>query len=173
MYGDITEPNEELLTLFKLWILSLVTSFRVNEANRTFKSEYILPQLIMLAAKELYINGVAYLSKRVKDDRLANIIAVNLALFMEYKGEKKLSENCNGIFVAPSVNFAMYKNLSYSLKFDIFSTQLHMRYAGDRCFGDLERKYPYSDTEFYRFDQYLFSKRMEEEMKSINVENYN
>lgn len=98
---------EHLLTLsddktifqegLKLWLLSLSSSFVVKQINRFFKTEYVISQLIMLAANELNLDGVSYYSKRVKDDRLASINTVNLALFAKYNGEEKFSKICRDI----------------------------------------------------------------------------
>ena len=62
----------------------------VRQSNRSFKTEYVIPQLIMLAANELNLDGVSYYSKRVKDDRLASMNTVNLALFAKYNGEENI-----------------------------------------------------------------------------------
>ena len=39
----------------KLLVLMIATSYKVEETNRTFRSEYIISQSIMLACKELGI----------------------------------------------------------------------------------------------------------------------
>ena len=55
----------------KLLMLMIATSFRINEQGRTFKSEYIISQSIMLACRELGFDGVVYSSKRVSDEIFA------------------------------------------------------------------------------------------------------
>lgn len=86
---EFSGGREELLqTAFKLWILTLVTSFKVGQRNRAFKSEYIIPQLLMLSCKKQNLDGIAYFSKQVKDDVFAHHTCVNLALFAYYNGEK-------------------------------------------------------------------------------------
>lgn len=59
-------------------MLDIATSYRVKEVNRTFKSEYIISQSIMMACKKLGYSGVAYYSKRVDDIAFARC-AINLA----------------------------------------------------------------------------------------------
>lgn len=49
----------------------LATSYRIKEEGRTFKSEYIISQSIMMACKRLGYDGVAYYSKRVYDEVFA------------------------------------------------------------------------------------------------------
>ena len=68
----------------KLLMLTIATSYRIKEAGRTFKSEYIISQSIMMACKRLGYDGVAYYSKRVSDEIFA-FCAINLALFVDYK----------------------------------------------------------------------------------------
>lgn len=48
----------------KLYLLSVATSYRIKEPKRTFKSEYIISQSIMMACKKLKCDGIAYYSKK-------------------------------------------------------------------------------------------------------------
>lgn len=70
----------------KLYMLMIATSYRIREEGRTFKSEYIISQSIMMACKSLGYDGVAYYSKRVTSEAFA-MCAINLALFVEYDGD--------------------------------------------------------------------------------------
>lgn len=71
----------------KLIVLMIATSYVIKEENRTFKSEYIVSQSIMLACKNLGLDGVAYFSKRIEDE-IFGFCAINLALFAPY--DKKI-----------------------------------------------------------------------------------
>ncbi|CEN93733.1 hypothetical protein [Paraclostridium sordellii] len=71
-------------SLIELFPLVCATSFQVLEINRNFKSEYIISQLLMQVVKELNIDGVAYLSKKM-EDYYAYPQCVNLAILMESK----------------------------------------------------------------------------------------
>lgn len=80
--------NRYTIEALKLWILSYASSFKIDADKRSFKEEYIIPQLIMLVSKDLALDGVSYYSKQVEDDRFAHMLSVNLALFARYNGKK-------------------------------------------------------------------------------------
>lgn len=57
-----------ILNLIKIFPLIIASSFVVNNnAKRSFKTEYIIPQLIMMSINELGIESVAYLSVHMPD----------------------------------------------------------------------------------------------------------
>ena len=70
-----------VINFLEFFPLIIATSFDILEDDREFKSEYIISQLVMQSAKELGVDGVAYISKR-EEDRSAYPIAVNLAILM-------------------------------------------------------------------------------------------
>lgn len=152
----------------KLWILSYAASYKVNDDFRAFKEEYIIPQLIMLVGRNLGLEGIAYYSKQVEDDRFAHMIAVNLALFAKYNGESRYSEICKDVELSPSYNYAMFKQLGYDEKRKISSTELNIcNTKRPKLMGTFERCNGYCSTEFYDFDRYLFS-HIAPEIKSID-----
>ena len=55
--------DEFILNHLKIWVLSFASSFKIKQESRQFKSDYIIPQLVMLALKQLDIPAVAYLGK--------------------------------------------------------------------------------------------------------------
>ena len=58
-FNDYSITSDSFLKeYFMLWMLNLACSYTVKEKNRNFKSEYIVPQLIMLALKRNDIDGV-------------------------------------------------------------------------------------------------------------------
>lgn len=109
-HGD---PDQAMLSLACLRVLAIATSFRVKRYAPyvPFKSEYILSQLIMLAAKRLNLAGIAYFSKRLNSDSDAFPIGVNLALFAPYEGEEKVSSICEDLEISEPVNYAEYKQM--------------------------------------------------------------
>jgi len=134
----------------KLLMLSIATSYRISEEGRTFKSEYLISQSIMMACKKLKYDGVAYYSKRV-DDELFALCAVNLALFIDYNK----SSVTKHMKIDDSFNITLYKQLDHSLKYKSYemssvSTGLITN------IGNYTRQYPYRETEFFHFDQFLF-----------------
>ena len=143
-------------TIFQLFLLSIATSFKVKEENRTFKSEYIVSQLIMLACMRKGLSGVTYYSKQVDDDCFAHSVGVNLALFAPYSCDKDLSEICNHVFISDSFNYSMFKQLSIPQTFKL--ARLRVDQIGSiQNIGNMERQYPYRETKFYRFDHYLYA----------------
>lgn len=147
----------------KLLILMIATSYRINEPDRVFKSEYIISQSIMLACKELGLDGVAYYSKRVADQMFSQA-AINLALFATYQQGKEYSEICYHLKIGNSYNYAMFKQLnSLAINFSYDLRCLKINTANK--IGTYEHQYNYRDTEFCRFDQFLFS-----EWKKDNIE---
>ena len=135
----------------KLFMLSLATSYRIEEEGRTFKSEYLIAQSIMMACKKLGYDGVAYYSKRV-DNELFALCAINLALFVNYEDEGAL---INHMKMDDPFNFALYKKLDHSLKYkkyDLSSVSTGLI----TNIGNYTSQYPYRETEFFHFDQFLF-----------------
>lgn len=163
--------EKKIITAFKLWLVSVATSYIVKEKGRTFKSEYVISQLLMLACKNSGCYGISYYSKRVDSDFFAYRVCVNLAIFAPYKGERKVSDVCNGIKLTESMNFEMFKNLQPSLTY----RQKHLNVV-DSChainIGNFERQYPYRETEFYAFDKYLAT-YLEKELMCIDVDEAN
>ena len=145
--------RERVHTWIKLLMLTMATSYTINEPGRSFKSEYIISQSIMMACKKLGYDGVAYYSKRVSDEIFARC-AVNLALFVDYKNE--YSEIENHIKIDNAFNYSVYKNLLTSLKYKSYELR-SVNTSFITNIGSYERQYPYRETEFYRFDQFLFA----------------
>ena len=133
----------------------IASSYRVNEENRTFKSEYIVSQSIMLACKRLGLDGVVYYSKRVEDEIFA-LPAVNVALFAEYKNRNQYSDLCNHIKIADSFSYSLFNQLQLrkkDIEYDLRCTNI-----GLPCkIGTYDRQYAYGNTQFAAFDRFLFS----------------
>lgn len=137
----------------KLYMLMIATSYRVQEDGRTFKSEYIVSQAIMMACKKIGLDGVAYYSKRVTDE-IFSFCAINLVLFVNYKGQ--YSDIVNHMKMDDAFNYGLYRKLNDSLKYK--ETKLRCTETGIITnIGNYDRQYPYKETEFYGFDKFLFS----------------
>lgn len=141
----------------KLLILMMATSYTVEESGRIFKSEYIVPQSIMLACKELGYDGVAYFSKQVSDEIFA-YAAINLALFAPYQNNKEYSPVCEHIKVDDSFNFSMYKQLGVMNRERAYDLRL-LRTGIITNIGEYreDRQFQYAMTEFCTFDKFLFA----------------
>lgn len=141
-------------TWLKLLMLMIATSYRIKEQGRTFKSEYIVSQSIMLACKQLGLDGVAYYSHQVTDQVFAGA-AVNVALFAEYKFGQEYSDICNHIMIGNSFNYQTFKQLGFANTDAAY--ELRTAQAGTRTIiGSYDRQYRYGMTDFCRFDKFLF-----------------
>lgn len=138
----------------KLLILKIATSFRVEENNRNFRSEYIIAQQIMIACEQLNVDGVAYQSTQVETDDFASV-AVNVVLFAKYNGEQYYSEICNHLKIDDSFNYSVFKQLGYPQRCSDYQLKsIHNGWINN--IGTYSRQFDYSDTEFCKFDKFLF-----------------
>lgn len=105
-----------------------------------------------MACKKLGYDGVAYFSKRVADEVFAQC-AINLALFVNYK--KEYSDLVRHMKVDDAFNFSIYKNLNASAT----NTMYSLRSVNNGLItniGSYDRQYGYMETDFFKFDQFLF-----------------
>lgn len=150
--GKINERNVH--TWLKLLMLTIATSFMVKEENRTFRSEYIISQSIMMGCKKCGYDGVVYYSKRVNNDKFA-LCAINVALFVNYD-KSGYSELAGHIKIDDSFNYSIFKKLLPSLKFKNYELKsVATEYITN--FSRFDRQYSYRETEFCQFDKFLFS----------------
>ena len=150
-------------------MLTVATSYRIKEEGRTFKSEYIISQSIMMACKRLGYDGVAYYSKRVYDEVFARC-AINLALFVDYKGD--YSELIKHMKIDDAFNFGLYKQLCASLTYRDYELRC-ARTGFITNIGSYDRQYPYTETKYSDFDKFCFlhgkTNRMEKEKQSLKT----
>lgn len=145
-----------IIDLFKLFLLTLSTSFRVESKDRYFKSEYILSQLIMLAAKDMGIDGISYLSKQADDDMFAIVSGINVVLFATYNGEENLSAICEHIKTDDSFNYYMFNQLLPSMLYKEYELSVSWS-PYINTIGRMDRQIPYNETKYYEFDKYIFA----------------
>ena len=145
--------KERVHCWLKLYLLSIATCYVIKEENRTFKSEYIISQSLMMACKKMQYDGIAYYSRRV-DNEVFALCAINLVLFVDYVGE--YSEMIKHMKIDDAFNYSLYKQLNNSLKNKVY--ELRSTYTGYITnIGSFERQYPYRETDFYGFDKFLFT----------------
>lgn len=151
-YLDVLEADMAHCWL-KLYLLTIATCYVIEEKDRTFKSEYMISQSLMMACKKMHYDGIAYYSHRV-DNELFAMCAINLALFVDYDGE--YSEMIKHIKIDDAFNYFMYKQLD--ARFRSKNYRLRLSYSGYvNNLGSFSRQYPYRETDFYNFDQFLFA----------------
>lgn len=145
--------DERVWCWLKLYLLTIATSYVIKEEQRTFKSEYIISQSLMMACKKIGYDGIAYYSRRV-DNELFALCAINLVLFVNYNGE--YSEMIKHMKMDDAFNYSLYKQLNQSLKYKDYT--LRSTYTGYITnIGSFDRQYPYNETDFYNFDKFLFT----------------
>lgn len=149
----------------KLITLKIATSYVIKEENRTFKSEYIVSQLIMLSCKELGLDGVAYHSKRVSDEAFARC-AINLVLFTPYD-KREYSSLYEKIKINSSYNYSLFKQLLHSAK--IVTEGVSVQFVSEESsinIGNYNHQQPYHETFFREFDEYLLKNWKKREIAS-------
>ncbi len=150
------ETEKYVINLLKLFVLTLCTSYKVEEDNRSFKSEYILSQMIMLACKSRNLDGITYYSKQIPSEMLAFNVGVNLVLFAKFNGEEYLSEICTHLNIGTSFNFALFKQLLPCQCYKTYELRvLSSPYINN--IGTKDHFFPYKETQFFEFDKYLFA----------------
>lgn len=158
MSRDVHLLNElnlnEVHAWLKLMTLMIATSYVVEEKNRTFKSEYLISQSIMLACKDIGLDGVAYFSKRVTDEVFARA-AVNLALFTNYEPGKSHGDVCRHLKVGDSFNYMMFRQLGAMNEYEEYELRC-LRTGLITNIGTYERQRSYHETDFCAFDRFLF-----------------
>src|SRR5690606_26457356 len=82
-YSDDDNLTTQFISMIEIFPLIIATSFKVSDQNRSFKSEYIISQLVMQCLNEHGIDGIAYISKRVVNDSTYYPYCVNLAVPMK------------------------------------------------------------------------------------------
>lgn len=108
--------DEEVMSIFadsiSAYPLILACSFVCNEANRKFKSEYVIPQLVMQSLAKINCIGVAYRSNKIKSDH--NLPATNLAIPIYERHNKKLYGSIlEEIDITKPVNLGYFANNIY------------------------------------------------------------
>lgn len=152
-FGNLNDlANDRVHCWLKLLMLTIASSFRIKEEGRCFRSEYIVPQLIMMSCKKIGLDGIAYFSTRVSDVAFARC-AINLALFVEYEDEG--SSLVRHMKIGDPTNYFLYKQLLPSIKQSDYELA-SINHPFITNIGKYENQHPYQETEFFEFDKYLF-----------------
>ena len=143
-------------------MLSICSSFRVKEKARIFKSEYIIPQLVMLSCRDYNLDGISYFTTKVSNSLLAGICTANIALFSKYENDLFYPDMDKSVLdgrvsVSDAVNYSVFKQMV----FDACSVPDHLWIEGSRFINNIDvygEQTEYRNTEFYRFDKYLLKR---------------
>lgn len=176
--SDETIVDEELMTIFadsiSIYPLVLACSFICDETNRKFKSEYVIPQLVMQSIKKVNCLGVAYRSNKVYSDH--NLPATNLAIpIYERLKEGRYGSILKEIDITDSANFGYFVNNVFKQRSLTFSKangfcgktrnfnpnfpNLHSTFNNYVCSLKSSISYDgilsYMDTSFFEFDEFI------------------
>lgn len=107
-----------VIEYFLQWVLQSACSVVVEESNRIFKEEYVIPQLLMQNLRKYNIDGVIYFSTRGKLSfrSSGSWIAKNIAIpVLDIKGwgekDEKYSPTIDKMFdLTEPINVGMYRN---------------------------------------------------------------
>lgn len=156
-----TDEFNNLSQFIEIFPLVIATSFSVAEQGRTFKSEYIVSQLVMQTVKELGLDGVAYLSKKI-DDLYAYPYAVNLAIIIP---ENMLCDDlywdrAKEVELTTPIKFSSF--LEEEIKNKVLKREECKSYVNKIYFDDSQsiiedcgNRFKYIHSSFARFDEYL------------------
>lgn len=158
---------QNVYSLIEIFPLVCATSFEVLEMNRSFKSEYIISQLLMQVVNELDIDGIAYLSKKMQD-KYAYPQTVNLAILMQCDKFPPYDKNSLDMYWRDSKKIKLSNVFKYSQFLNTYpqnsvnhkppySSYINEIYYNtdhdDVLLGGKQIKY--SETKFSEFDEFL------------------
>ena len=171
---DEIENNVSLVrALLRIYPLVIATSIRNKSPRGKFRSDYIISHLIMMSIKDLGIDGVAYLSKRIEnygeDYAMPQLVNIALPAFEESKINKKYGTICEKIEITRAANYEEFLSLelgagerndkaSYFAK-TFVEPGYHNIANGIVVSG---RYVDYHDTGFYRFENHVCSMKFHE-----------
>ena len=144
--------------LVKRIMLMICSSYRIKEEQRIFKSEYIIPQLVMMGCQKRGLDGIAYISTKISNTGIYRVCAINVALFARYPNNTfrvncEKSELYEHVKIGDAFNYAMFKQFTED-------EPLEAVLWIERCkwIQNIEihgQQFPYRQTEFFDFDKFL------------------
>ncbi|PJN50018.1 hypothetical protein PAEAM_56300 [Paenibacillus sp. GM1FR] len=155
------EYIQPVLSMIQLFPLVIATSFKVIESNRSFRIEYIISQLIMQCLTSFNIDGVAYISKQVKNDSSNYPYCINFAVPMKSNSDKLFSDFAENLPLTNPINFAEYKQLinpnvlaqGHAMSFGTLFENHPLTYMGKRI--------RYDNLLFSKLDDFLYNETFE------------
>jgi hypothetical protein len=156
------QERKNIQDFLEIFPLVVASSYRIGESNRVFKSEYIISQLIMQAARRLKIDGVAYLTKRMCDT-YSYPYGVNLALMMpcNEKPHQKYWERASEIKLTdPFFISEIPKEIEGTRSYNSFIN----KYYAENTQGEVQianNRFKYTNLNFSNFDEFLWGKSKE------------
>ncbi len=168
------DRKRKILSLINVVIraypLVIATSIRNTNPTGKFRSDYIISHLIMMNLKELSIDGVAYLSKRIEngeeDYAVPQLVNIALPAFDSSLVNRKYGSICDKIEITRASNYEEFLSLelgedqkvekeSFFAKTFVGNGPIYPD-NGIRVSG---RLVDYHNTGFYRFENHICSHR--------------
>lgn len=151
-YCSCDEDFSFLKQMLEVFPMVFATSYNILEQGRTFKSEYIVSQLIMQCIRELEIDAVAYLSKKIGDDT-AYPHAINIAIPVErnFKQENNYWLRSKEVYLSEPISYGDFlKELGYNINTDMLNGFDHSNYI-----DVLGNPVDFNTLKFSVFDRHL------------------
>lgn len=166
--GEIENNVSLVRSLLRIYPLVIATSIRNKTPRGKFRSDYIISHLIMMSIKDLGIDGVAYLSKRIEnngeDYAMPQLVNIALPAFEESKINNKYGIICEKIEITRAANYEEFLSLELGAdqrndKVSYFAkTFVEPGYYNIVNGIVVSGRYvDYHDTGFYRFENHVCS----------------
>lgn len=161
-YAQIKTGAEDLILFIHRIMLMIAASYRIREKDRNFKSEYIIPQLIMLSCKNQGLDGIVSYTVKVSNEVFSRVCGINVTLFAKYPGNRfdstaEYSDIFDHIEMDDAFSFSMFKQINQMEPLDMFRLKVEdSPLIKSINYGSFEKQFDYRETEFYDFDKFLF-----------------
>lgn len=148
-------------SMLQIFPLIIATSFSIeHSSNEKDKYEYYISQALMRVINRCKIDGIAYLSMKGENE-FQYPQGVNLALpACDISEKKQYSKICEGFNISNPILFD--KQEKYTKSSFINKTFNKVRHNKEKKFLGKDSEW-YGDTEFGKFDNYLYSKLVDED----------
>lgn len=148
----------QLLNLIEIFPLVIASSFVVDDKKtRNFKTEYLVPQLIMMSINEMGIDAIAYLSTHMKDF-YAYPHCVNIAIPMKANSPyNKYSEMLKYFSVTEPICINKCLSGCYESNTKSYINEIYNTSGFTSKIVLDNREYIYADTKFASVDNILVS----------------
>lgn len=149
--------------MIELWPLVCATSFSNNNSTPSFRSEYIISQIIMeIIGEKEEIYGIAYLSKKVTNKVASGVFpfAVNLAIPMSSDASGYESYNHGHIYGTQleSIKITKPYNMAEYIKFDTGAINNKKSQGKKTLANSLNINLVQMDSEYFQYGELVFGK---------------
>lgn len=164
----------EMLKLYiRRLMLMIASSFRIKQDGRNFKSEYVIPQLIMLACSNKGLDGLISYTVKASNEVFSRVCGQNLTLFAKYPKNKfdpkgDYSDIMDDIEIFDAYGMASFEQLEPAAREEISMLNIENDTEHYKKVGSFRYQFDYSNTKFCLFDRFLFGTW--DKYKTVNTE---